>query len=48
VNEDEDLGERRVLVQGCDDGGIVDEVGIELARFYIEDEYEDCDGRKDM
>ena len=47
VDQHKDLCLRRVLAEGLDNRGIVDEVGIELARFNIKDEDQDGDGCED-
>ena len=46
VYKTEDFGIGAALVEGANDIGVGDDVGCELARFDVEDEYEDGDGAK--
>ena len=48
MDQTEDFGAWTAFVQGAYDIGVRDNVGWELARFYIEDEDEHGDGAKDV
>jgi hypothetical protein len=48
VDQAEDLGARRALLERADNVAVVDDVGGELARLDVEDEDEDRDAAEDV
>jgi len=48
MNQDENRGCWGVLLQGTDNSAVRDDIGLELAGFNVEDEYQNGNGGEDM